>query len=120
MTLSDTARNAACDAVVDLLDAGDLQFQTAGGAEVATCVFGTPAFGAAVAGVATANAVTPDSSAVGGTIGRAQLRKADTTVLATLTVTAVGGGGDIEITSLTIGVGDSVSVSSLTVTQPAS
>ncbi|HPU86334.1 MAG TPA: hypothetical protein PLE60_13480 [Candidatus Latescibacteria bacterium] len=120
MTLETTARNAACNAVVDLLNSGDVQFQTSGGNEVATCTFGATAFGDATAGVATANAITADPHAAGGTIGKAVLRTSAGATLATLTVTAVGGGGDIEITSLAIGVGDSVSISSLTVTQPAS
>jgi hypothetical protein len=34
----------------------------------------TSAFGAAAAGVATANAITPDSNAIGGTIAKAGLR----------------------------------------------
>ena len=43
----------------------------------------------------------------------------DTTVLSG-TVTATGGGGDIELSSLAVGAGDTVSISSLTVTVPLS
>lgn len=120
MTLSTEARNAAVDAIVDLLDSGDIRFHTSAHNEVATCAFGATAFGAADAGVATANAITDDSDAAGGTIDHAHLRKSDTTELVACTVTATGGGGDFEMSSLVIGAGDTVSVTSFTVTQPAS
>lgn len=120
MTLSATARNAACDAIVDLLDSGDVRFHTAAHAEVATNNFGATAFGASAAGTATANSITDDSSAAGGTIDHAHLRESGGTEIVDLTVTAVSGGGDIEMTSLVIGAGDTVAITSLTVTMPAS
>jgi len=119
-TLETVARNAAVDGVVDLLDSGDIRFETSGDNEVATCDFGATAFGAAASGTATANAISDDSSATGGTIEHASLRQSDTTKVMECTCTATGGGGDIELTSLVIGAGDTVSVTSLTVTQPAS
>ena len=42
---------------------------------VATLTFSNPAFGAAAAGVATANAITPDSNAIGGAIAKAELQQ---------------------------------------------
>lgn len=119
ITLADAARNAACNAVVDLLDGGTLEFQTSGDVEVATLTFGTPAFGAASSGTATANAITSDSSATGGTIAKAVAKTSGAATLVTYTVTATGGGGDIELTSLTIAATEPVSLSSLTHTQPA-
>lgn len=67
---TDTAAiNAACDAIVDLVDVGgagviilEIANQTT---EVATLTFAATAFGAAAAGVATANAIVNDSSATG-------------------------------------------------------
>jgi hypothetical protein len=48
-TLETAARNAACNAVVDLIDAGSgagtLVFETSGDVEVATLTFSDPAFG---------------------------------------------------------------------------
>lgn len=119
-TLSTEARNAAVDAVTALLDAGDIRFETAADNEVATLAFGNPAFGAAAAGSATANAITDDTDAAGGTIDHAKLRKSDASEVMTATVTATGGGGDFEMTSLTIGAGDTVIITSLTISQPAS
>lgn len=119
LVLETVARNAACNAVVDLLDGGTIEFQTAGSVEVATLTLGTPAFGAAAVGVATANAITSDTSATGGTITKAVFKNAATAVQFTVSVTATGGGGDIELSSTTIGAGDTVSLSSYTHTQPA-
>lgn len=119
-TLETATRNAACNAVVDLLDSGDIRFETAANNEVATCDFAATAFGDANVGVATAATISDDTSAAGGTIDHAVLRKSDTTKVMTCTVTVTGGGGDIEVTSLAIGVGDTVSVTSFTVTMPAS
>jgi hypothetical protein len=72
--LSNAAANAAADAVTAQLDGGFLRIydgtqpadaDTAIGAQVllAELTFNATAFGAAVAGVATANAITSDSSA---------------------------------------------------------
>ncbi|HEV8034589.1 hypothetical protein [Yoonia sp.] len=119
VVLETVARNAACDAVVDQLDGGTIQFQTSADAEVATLTLGTPAFGAALNGTATANAITADSSAAGGAITKAVFRTSAAAPVFTVSVTATGGGGDIELSSLTIGAGDTVSMSSYTHTQPA-
>jgi len=120
VTLETVARNAASDAVVDLLDGGTIELQTSADVEVATLTLGTPAFGAASSGTATANAITEDSSATGGTIAKAVFKTSGAAAVFTATVTATGGGGDIELSSLDIGAGDTVSLTSYTHTQPAS
>lgn len=72
--LSNAAANAAADAVCVLANSGSLKIydgtqpataDTAVSTQVllATLTFGNPAFGAAVAGVATANAITSDTAA---------------------------------------------------------
>jgi len=121
--LETATRNAACDAIVDLIDvtsAGTLKFETAGDVEVATLTFAATAFGAAAAGVATAAAIGSDTSATGGTIAQASFYSGTPTKVLECDVTATGGGGSIEISSLVVGAGDTVSCSSLTVTVPAS
>lgn len=72
VTHSSTARNAATDGVVDLLDpaSSKLKFRLTGtigspGTAVATLTFATPAFGASSSGTATANAITSDTNATG-------------------------------------------------------
>lgn len=121
-TLEVAARNAACDAIVDLIDAGagpgTLVFQTSGDVEVATLTFSDPAFGAAVAGVATAGAITSDTSATGGVIAQASIF--DSNASKVLEASVGVSGAEINLSSLTIGAGDTVSMSSLTLTVPAS
>lgn len=123
VTLQTSARNAACNGVVDLVDAGagagTLRYETGADVEVATCTFSDPAFGNAASGVATANAISNDTSATGGTIAQASFYDSNVSKVMECSVTAIGGGGDIEITSLTVGAGDTVSTTSLTVTMPA-
>jgi len=121
--LEAATRNAACDAIVDLIDggagAGTLQFETSGDVEVATLTFSDPAFGAASAGVATAATITSDTSATGGTVAQASIYDSTPTKIMECTV-ATDTSQDIQLSSLTIGAGDTVSMSSLTVTVPAS
>lgn len=121
-TLTVVARNAACNGTVDLLDGGGtLVFETGTGVEVATCGLSVPAFGAATSGTATANAISSDTNATGGTVSQATFYDSQATPapIWTVTVTATGGGGDIEMSSTSVGAGDTVSVSSYTHTQPA-
>lgn len=113
-------RTAVADFIVDQLDEGTppgtLEFQTSGDVEVATLTLDTTAFGAAVAGVATAAAITPDTSATGGTVAKARLKNAAGTDKIICSVTATGGGGDIELDLVVIVAGRTVSMDSLTYT----
>ncbi len=128
LTLSTAARNAAADAVVDLLDAGTtntypaLKIATAAfGATLATIDFtDATAFGASASGTATAGTMADDTSASAGTAAVFECVDQDNTRVFEGTVTATGGGGDIELSSVSIGAGDTVSITSLTYTQPAS
>ena len=128
VTHSATAAAAATNAVVDLLDVGTgratgaLVYQTSGGVEVATCLLSNPAFGAGTAAapsVATAATITADTSATGGTIAKAQLEDRDSAAHILCSVTATGGGGDIEITSVVVAALETVDTTSLTYTGPA-
>lgn len=112
-----SVRNGLADHIVDQLDGGTLEFQTSGGTEVATLTFGTPAFGAAATGTATANAITSDTSATGGTVARAQLKSSGATVIVQCDVGTSG--SDINLSSLSVGAGDTVSVSALTYSAPS-
>lgn len=124
LTHATAARNAAANAVVDLLDAGitdangDLVIMTSADVAVATLALTNPAFGNAAAGVATANAISDDTNAAGGTAALFKLQDRDNVEVVRGTVTATGGGGDIELSSTNISAGDTVSISSLTYTAP--
>lgn len=132
--LPTAARNSACDAVVDLLDAGagagTIKIYTgaqpasandaASGTLLATITLSDPAFGAASTGVATmAGTPLSGTGVAAGTAGWARL--ADSTGANVLdgSVTATGGGGQIELATTTISVGVTVQITSGTVTMPA-
>lgn len=78
-TLSNEAKNAAVDAVTALLDGGRCRVYTSGNTLLADLALGTPAFGAAVAGVATANAITADVADNSGVADYVTLTKSDNT-----------------------------------------
>lgn len=121
------ARNAATDAVVDLLDAGSgaakLVFRISPssvgspGTAVATLTMSDPAFGASSNGTATASAISSDTNATGNAsaVAYATLQDSDNTVVIHCAVAASG--ADIDLTNgLTVAAGDTVSCSSLTYT----
>lgn len=135
--ISNAAAKAACDAIVDLLDAGagaaTLKIYTgsapaniddaATGTLLATLTCSDPAFGSAAdanpGGRATASTITGDSSAdATGTAG--YFRALDSNGVAVIqgTVTATGGGGDLELNSISISAGVAVNITSWTFTQP--
>lgn len=111
-------RNGLADYAVDAIDAGagagSLVIMTSGDAEVATLTFSDPAFGAASGGTATASAISDDTNATGGVAALFKVQDSNTNEVFRGTVTASGGGGDIELSSTTIGVGDTVSITSFT------
>jgi hypothetical protein len=122
LTLATTTRNAACDAIVDLIDvggAGTLKFYTAAFATLlATLTFSATAFGAAATGVATAAAITADSSAdATGTAAVWRIASGGGTTL--IDGTAGTSGADINFNTVGWTAGDNISVSSLTITVPA-
>lgn len=119
VTLTATARNAACNAVVDLLDGGDVQLQTAGSVVIATLELATPAFGAAAAGVAAANAIASAVTVAAGTVTTAVWRNSGGTEVFRCSVTATGGGGDIEMTSVAFAIGETAEITAYSHTQPA-
>ena len=118
-----------CDALVDLLDNGYLRIydgtiptnaDTAVGAQtlLAELRFNVTAFGAASNGVATANALTADSSAnATGTASWFRALQSDgSTVVMDGTVGTSG--DDLNLNTVSIVSGAAVSVSSMTVTMP--
>lgn len=126
VTLTTGARNAACDAIVDLCDAGagaaHLKiYTTALGTLLANLTMSDPAFGAAATGVATASTISDDTSAdATGTAAEFTIEDSDTNEVFRGSVTVTGGGGDIELNTVSITSGDTVSISAFTVTVPAS
>jgi hypothetical protein len=115
-----SVRNTVANTVVDLLDAGAgagiLRIETSGAVEVATLTFSDPAFSNAASGIATANAITSDTNATGGTAAQFEARDSDANAVF---LGSVGtSGADINLSSVGIGAGDTVSISSLTYEAP--
>jgi hypothetical protein len=129
--LSTAARNAACDAIVDLIDggagAGTIKIRTStqptnvGDAENGTLLgsltFSDPAFGSAATGVATANAITSDTSAdASGTATHFRIFDSNSAIIADGTCGL--GSGDLSFDNNVIVAGGTIAISSFVVTHP--
>jgi len=124
MTVSHSAalRNSIANDVLAAIDAdvgaGNLVLRTAADAAVATLPLSDTA-GTVAGAVLTFGAISDDTNAAGGTVAKATIEtNGGTIVLTAGSVTTVGGGGDLEMSSLTVVAGDTVSCSSLSYTAP--
>ncbi len=133
LRLGTTPRNAACNAIVDTIDqgagAGTLKIYTGAqpaavsdnpsGTLLGTCTFSDPAFGNAATGVATASAITSDTSADNsGTAGHGAIFDSDSNPL--MDMTCGLGSGDINFDNNVIVAGGTIAISSMTLTVPVS
>jgi hypothetical protein len=129
--LTNAAASAAADAVVDRIDAGGAgtikiytgtiptDADTAVGAQtlLATLTFSATAFGAASNGVATAAAITSDTSAdATGTAAWARIANGSGTTQ--MDVTVGTSGDDINFNTVSFVTGATVAITALTYTQP--
>lgn len=138
--ISNAAQNAACEAVVDLIDAGasngtiviyaddgngvpanadtPITNQTALG----TLAFSDPAYGIAgdiTPGQADANAITGETSATGtGTAAWARIYDSDGAPVMDIDVGVIASGARLELDSTSIAAGGSIDVTSLSVLMP--
>jgi len=136
-SITTAARSLAADAVVDLVDAGgsagelriyggtkpgDVNAALSGNTLLAALPMSDPAFGAAASGVATASAITSDTSA--DATGTATFFRIGSVNTGTFTPTMQGdvgtSGADLNLSSVSITAGGTVSVSSFTYTQAGS
>lgn len=132
--ISSAARNAMVDSLTALFNAGGagyIQVRTGSpptapadadtGTLLATLTFSATSFGAGVAGVATANAITSDTSIdASGTAGHFRIKNNAGTCVAQGTVTATGNGGDMTFDSIAFVAGGTAAITSFTITQPES
>ena len=124
ITISTAAADAACNAIVDLVDVsspGTIEIKSAastvaGTSEVATLTFPATAFGASSSGMATAGTMVSDSSAAGGTAGFYTVF--DGAGLAVWQGIVAVSGQDLDLSSLSVGATDTVSISAFTMTMP--
>ena len=128
-TISDTARNAAVNAVVDLLDVGSANpggqlLMRNASTTIATLQMNNPAFGAAAAGSAAMDTtgtidgtVTPAGAS---TIDRFRLVNRDgTTVIDGSAGSVATSGADINLSSVVVNQNDVIEITGLTVSVPA-
>jgi hypothetical protein len=134
--IATAVRNAACDAIVDRLDANSppavVKIRTgapptnvsdaSSGTLLGTLTFGNPAFGAASSGTATANAITSDASAdASGTAGHFRVYQGgagDTAAEWQGTAGASGDTPDMVFDNPVIVAGGVIAITSFTVTVP--
>lgn len=124
LTLEASMRDGIADAIDDLINTGagtaELRFETSGDAEVATISLQNPAFTDAAAGLITLNGLPlQDNDATGGTIAKFTIYDRNGNRQLSGTVTTTGGGGDIELPSLTVPVGAILQLISLSIQVPA-
>jgi hypothetical protein len=93
-TIDNTIRKAGLDGITPLFNSGNVRLLTSADAEIGVPVFGATAFGAATTAspsVATANAMTADTSITANTtIAKVQFRNSGGTVLLAGSVAASG------------------------------
>lgn len=123
LTLSTAARNAACDAVVDLVDAGTgagkLKIKDVLNTVLCIITLGDPAFGASSVGTATASGLpksgTGTAAAGTGTVATAyDVTDSDDNVIWSGTIP-----GNMTLDNVSIANGQTVNVTSWTHSQPA-
>lgn len=132
LRLDDDSRNVMADGLVDQFDGGTLIIYTGTqpasandaptGTVLATITLPTPAFGAAAAGVVAKSGTWQDVSAdATGTAGwfRVSSAAGPGTYRWDGSVTATGGGGDMELDTTSITAGGTVTVSTCQLTMPA-
>lgn len=131
LTHNTAVRNGLADYVVDQLDGGTVQIRTGAGSGassaatgtlLATLTAGTPAFGAAANGTATANAIATVQAVASGTPGHFRALTSGGTVVYEGSAGATGSGADMEVNDGTGGagivLGGDVAVTSWTYTAP--
>lgn len=97
----------------------DADTALAGNTLLVELTFNATAFGAAASGVITANAITGGTAAATGTASFIRCLKSDgSTAVCDLSCTASGGGGEMQLSTLSIVSGVAVTASSLTISLP--
>ncbi len=122
-TISTGATNDACAATTARVDAGaaagKLKLRAADTTLLATFTMNDPAYGAPVAGVATANGFPKSVNAVASGIAtNYEVTDSDDNV--EISGTVGQGSGDVDLNNVNIVLGQQVTINSLTHTQPAS
>lgn len=130
MKLAVNRRNEQNDALTDNFASGkfriysgtrptDADTALSGNTLLVELTMGATAFPASSAGVLTANSIASGTAVATGTASFVRVMQSDgTTVICDMAITATGGGGEIQIATLSIVTGAVISISSLTITNP--
>lgn len=132
LRIANSARNAAYNAILGLLDvdAGAAKIELRTGSQPATpatAATGTllatinlvdPAFGAPTNGVGTITDIGADTGDAAGDAGWFRAYDFSGDVVFDGSITATGGGGQIELNTVTISVGVAIDIGALTFTVP--
>lgn len=126
-TLATTTRNAACNATVDLVDAGSgpgkVRIKSGGGTVIGEVPFNDPAFGNASSGAAVLAGTTPlvgaGVSAAGGGTAAATFDVTDSDNNVIWSGAVGNGSGELDLDNVNIADGQVIQISSWTHTQPA-
>ena len=122
ITIPVATKNSKLDLLVDKIDlgstnaSGQVWLKNAAGNVLVKLAMSNPAFGDAAIGTVDANAITDGIAILAGTCTKFSIVDRDEVEVLAGSVTAVGGGGDLESTtsSTAIIAGETVSISSLT------
>ena len=131
--LSTAARNASTDAVVDLIDAGagagTLKIYTGtqpatgdtapSGTLLATVTLIDPAFGASATGTAAGGDPAAVNPVASGNAGWFRIQDSNGNNVYDGSVTATGGGGDLQLSNIALAPGINVDITALSYTTPA-
>ena len=130
VALNDNLRNRQVDSVGSDLDSGFIDIYDGtqpadpndppDGNLLVSCALDADAYAAAVGGSASKNGTVQGTAVADGVATYAQQRNAANTRWMYGSVTASGGGGDVELTTTTIVTDQIVTISSSIITQPAS
>lgn len=126
---NDALRNVGADAIADQFDGGTIKIYTgsqpagAGDATAETLLctvdIPTPAFGNAAGGVASKTGTWVGVAVATGTAGWFRMEDSGNTLVHDGSITATGGGGEIELATTSINTDGVVVINSATITQPA-
>lgn len=133
VTITTALQNAGCDAMIDSVDAGagaagSLQIRSgsrpasandaATGTLLATVTLQNPAFDASASGTKIVNDPGPVTGSADGTATWARFLDSDGNTCFDGSVTATGGGGDVELNTTTISTGVNFDITGGSVTMP--
>lgn len=126
ITLTTNTRNVATNSIVDLIDTGTVNptgsiniYTTGLNLLLVTLNFSNPAYGNSLNGVATGNPVTNGVALASGTASIFTVVNRNGVEIFRGTVSATGGGGDIELSSVSIATSQIISINSTTFTMPS-